>query len=85
MEPTKPKRRGRKASMTRMEAATTLISTGELTTNLLAPLGISMETFLRLAQLPTETANAQIQALIERCRKLVGSQPTVARTEPTEG
>ena len=38
--------------MTREQAIRQLLETGELTTNLLGPLGIAFESFLQLAQRP---------------------------------
>lgn len=55
--------------MTRKEAIRELVKTRSLSTNLLAPLGISFESFLTLAQIPTEKANLIVEKFIAKLEK----------------
>lgn len=51
--------------MTKNEAIQKLTETRELSTDLLEPLGIQFETFLRFGQLPKQRCDALIGMLIE--------------------
>ena len=53
-------------AMTRDEALSQLRSTGEISTGMLAPLGLSMDQFLRYAQLPTHRQKAFVDVLLQR-------------------
>ena len=56
----------RKRKLTRDQAIAKLVETRELTTNLLEPLNIAFETWLRFAQLPTERCNELTEQLITK-------------------
>jgi hypothetical protein len=51
-------------SMTRKQAMSELSKTGNLTTDMLKPLGIRFESFLGFAQLPEENAREIILKLV---------------------
>lgn len=57
-------RRKRKRKLTKEQAIVKLRETKELSTDLLEPLGISFESFLRFAQLSDARANAIVDKLI---------------------
>ncbi len=57
--------------MNKREALDKLKSTRELSTNMLDPLGVTFEQFLRFAQLNTKTAEKAIDLLINRTEKEV--------------
>ena len=56
-------------NMNRQEAIQTLEETGTLSTDLLGPLGIPFEAFLRHAQLPKEKAQSSLERLIAKLKQ----------------
>jgi hypothetical protein len=65
-------------AMTRDEAYSQLRRTGEISTGMLAPLGMSMDQFLRYAQLPTHRQKALVNVLLQRAA--TGSAARATRT-----
>jgi len=55
--------------MNRLEALSKLKDTRKLRTDMLEPLGVTFEQFLRFAQLNTKTAEKAIDLLINRTEK----------------
>ncbi len=55
--------------MTKVQAVNKLKTTKQLSTEMLRPLGITFEHFLRLAQLPKEKAEIIIDKMIEHFEK----------------
>lgn len=54
-----------RVQMTKSEAIAKLKATGQLSTDMLAPLGIPFESFLRLAQLPKSRADEIVEKLTQ--------------------
>ena len=56
----------RPVKMTKTDAMKKLVETRELSTDLLEPLGIRFESFLKLAQLPKAEADAVIEKIVKQ-------------------